>query len=73
MNEYNNRSGRQNKTNSIRNRISKGRSKWWWLQWAHGGLIEDRWSKRERYLSEIQRGNRSHLGGVFIKGNSRLD
>jgi len=73
MNGYHPVSREEDTANSNRCSLSKGRSKWWWMQWLYSGLVEDRWSKRERHLSEIQRGNRSHLGGVFIKGNSGLD
>jgi hypothetical protein len=43
------------------------------LQWLYRGINEDRWTRRERYLSEIKRGNRSHLGGVFVTGDPRLE
>jgi len=54
-------------------RAFKNRSQWRWLQWLYRGINEDRWTRRERHLSEIERGNRSHLGGVFVAGHTRLE
>ena len=54
-------------------RIFAGRGKWRWLQWLYRGFNEDRWSKRERYVAEREGYYRSHLGGVFIRGNSGVD
>ena len=73
MNGHNTSSRKENKPNSIRRRIFKGGGQWRWLQRLHGGLVEDRWSQRERHMAERELGYRLHLGGVFIKGNSGLD
>ena len=54
-------------------RVFKNRGQWGWLQWLYRGLVEDRWSKRERYLAEREGNHRSHLGGVFISRDSGLD
>ena len=62
----------EDKPDTDRFRIFKNRGQWRWLQWIHRGLVEDRWSKRERYLAERKGYNRSHLGGVFITRNSGL-
>ena len=66
-------SGEENQPDPDRFRIFKNRGQWRWLQWIYRGIVEDRWSKRERYLAEREGYNRSHLGGVFIPRDSGLD
>ena len=73
MNGYNRESTRQGRSNAIGRGISKGKRRWWRMLGIQGRPVEGDGLGGEGHTSHSQRSNRSHLGGVFIGGNSGLD